>query len=119
MSLGNWTIIEGPMVEQLVQDALTYADNIIATLREPFLVLDKSLRVQTANASFFRNFHVSKEETVGRFVYDLGNRQWDIPRLRELLEEVLPQNHSFQDSEVDFKDVKAILAAIPVRGIDD
>jgi PAS domain S-box-containing protein len=89
------------MVEQLVQDALTYADNIIATLREPFLVLDKSLRVQTANASFFKNFHVSKEETVGRFVYDLGNRQWDIPRLRELLEEVLPQNHSFQDSEVE------------------
>ncbi len=89
------------MVEQLVQDALAYADNIIATLREPFLVLDKSLRVRTANASFFKNFNVSKEETVGRLVYDLGNRQWDIPRLRELLEEVLPRDHSFQDYEVE------------------
>ena len=89
------------MAEQQVQDALDYADNIIATLREPFLVLDKNLRVQTANASFLKNFHVSKEETVGRFVYDLGNRQWDIPRLRELLEEVLPQKHSFQDYEVE------------------
>ena len=89
------------MAEQLVQDALDYADNIIATLREPFLVLDKNLRVQTANASFLKNFNVSKEETVGRFVYDLGNRQWDIPRLRELLEEVLPQKHSFQDYEVE------------------
>src|SRR4029077_1936916 len=89
------------MAEQQVQEALDYADNIIATLREPFLVLDKSLRVQTANASFLKNFHVSKEETVGRFVYDLGNRQWDIPRLRELLEEVLPQKHSFQDYEVE------------------
>jgi hypothetical protein len=52
-----------PRHEQLVQDALTYADNIIATLREPFLVLDKSLRVRTANAAFYRDFHVSKEET--------------------------------------------------------
>src|SRR5439155_10294870 len=84
-----------------VQAALAYADNIIATLREPFLVLDKSLRVRTANACFYRKFGVSQEETEGRFVYELGNRQWDIPRLRTLLEEVLPQNHSFQDYDVE------------------
>ncbi|TML18481.1 MAG: PAS domain S-box protein [Actinobacteria bacterium] len=87
--------------EQEVQAALAYADNIIATLREPFLVLDKSLRVRTANACFYREFGVSQEETEGRFVYELGNRQWDIPRLRTLLEEVLPQNHSFQDYDVE------------------
>lgn len=87
--------------EQQVQDTLAYAENIIATLREPFVVLDKSLRVKTANASFYQTFHVSKEETEGCFVYDLGNGQWDIPRLRTLLEEVLPQNHSFQDFEVE------------------
>jgi PAS domain S-box-containing protein len=87
--------------ERHIQDALTYADNIIATMREPFVVLDKSLRVQTANASFYRNFHVSKEETEGRFIYDLGNGQWDIPRLRTFLEEVLPQNQSFQDYDVE------------------
>ncbi len=83
--------------EQLVQDALTYADNIIATMREPFLVLDHSLKVVTANESFYEDFHVTKEETQGQFVYDLGNRQWDIPALRTLLEEVLPQNQVFQD----------------------
>ena len=65
--------------------ALAYAENIIATLREPFVVLDKSLRVRTANAAFYRDFHASKEETEGRFVYDLGNGQWDIPQLRTLL----------------------------------
>ena len=68
--------------EQHVQDALTYADNIIATLREPFLVLDKTLRVQTANRAFYQTFHAEKEETEGHFIYDLGNGQWNIPRLR-------------------------------------
>ena len=72
-----------------VQDALTYADNIIATMREPFVVLDKSLRIKTANRSFYRHFHVTQEETEGRLIYDLGNGQWNIPRLRTLLEEVL------------------------------
>jgi PAS domain S-box-containing protein len=94
-------ITERRHAEQQVQDALAYADNIIATLREPFLVLDKSLRVQTANASFYRTFHVSKQETEGRFVYELGDRQWDIPRLRELLEHVLAQRHSLQDFDVE------------------
>ena len=87
--------------EQQVQDALTYADNIIATLREPFVVLDKSLRVQTANRAFYRTFHAAKEETEGRFVYDLGNGQWNIPRLRTLLEEVLSNSHPVHDFDVE------------------
>ncbi len=87
--------------EHLVDDALAYADNIIATLREPFLVLDQTLRVVTANRSFYETFHVAEVETQGRFVYDLGNRQWDIPKLRTLLEEVLPQSHDFRDFEVE------------------
>src|SRR5580658_7558075 len=84
-----------------LQDALTYADNIIATLREPFVVLDTSLRVRTANSAFYRDFHASKEETEGRFVYDLGNRQWDIPRLRTLLSQVLSNSHPVEDFEVE------------------
>ena len=51
-----------------LQHALVYADNIIATLREPFVVLDKSLRVRTANAAFYRDFQASKEVMVSRFV---------------------------------------------------
>jgi len=83
------------------QHALAYAENIIATLREPFVVLDKSLRVRTANAAFYQDFHVSKEETQGRFVYDLGNGQWDIPQLRTLLLQVLSNSHPVEDFEVE------------------
>jgi PAS domain S-box-containing protein len=95
-------ITERRTAEQHVEDALAYADNIIATLREPFLVLDQSLRVRTANAAFYRVFDVSKEDTEGCFVYELCNRQWDIPKLRTLLEDVLPQNHSFEDYAVEY-----------------
>jgi PAS domain S-box-containing protein len=83
------------------QDALAYAENIIATLREPFVVLDKSLRVRTANSAFYRDFHVSKEETEGHFVYDLGNGQWNIPQLRTLLNEVLNNSPTVEDFEVE------------------
>src|ERR1700677_4123278 len=83
------------------QLALAYTENIIATLREPFVVLDKSLRVRTANAAFYRDFHALKEETEGRFVYELGNGQWDIPELRTLLTQVLSNSHPVEDFEVD------------------
>jgi PAS domain S-box-containing protein len=86
---------------QELKIALAYAENIIATLREPFVVLDKSLRVRTANTAFYRDFHVQKEETEGRFVYDLGNGQWDIPQLRALLTQVLTTSHSVEDFEVE------------------
>ncbi len=84
-----------------LQLALAYAENIIATLREPFVVLDKSLRVRTANAAFYRNFHASKENTEGRYVHDLGNGQWDIPQLRTLLPQVLSTSHPIEDFEVE------------------
>jgi len=88
--------------ERLVQDSFDYCENIIATLREPFLVLDKDLRVKTANRSFYETFVVSPAGTENQFIYDLGNRQWDIPRLRELLKEVLSNNHPIHDYEVEF-----------------
>ena len=81
--------------------ALAYAENIVATLREPFVVLDNSLRVRSANAAFYRNFHASEPETEGRFVYDLGNGQWNIPQLRTLLTQVLSNSHPVEDFEVE------------------
>src|SRR5476651_1247871 len=87
--------------EAALAKALAYGDDIIATLREPFLVLDQDLRVKTANRSFYDTFHVSKEETEHRLVYDLGNGQWDIPGLRNLLDEVLSRNQSVHDFEVE------------------
>lgn len=87
-------------MERALERSLQYADDIIATLREPFVVLDTDLRVRTANCSFYDSFHVSKEETEGEFVYDLGNGQWDIPDLRKLLDEVLSHNEAVHDFEI-------------------
>ncbi|MBC8146203.1 MAG: response regulator, partial [bacterium] len=93
-------VTERRKTERALHIAAVYADDIIATLREPFLVLDGDLRVKTANHAFYDSFHVSKEETENRFVYDLGNGQWDIPGLRTLLDEVLSRNQSVHDFEV-------------------
>jgi two-component system CheB/CheR fusion protein len=87
--------------ERSLAKALTYADDIIDTLREPFVVLDADLRVRTANRSFYDSFRVSREETENRLVYDLGNGQWDIASLRTLLDEVLTRNQSVHDFEVE------------------
>src|ERR1700687_112763 len=86
---------------EALQKALAYADDIIATLREPFLVLDGELRVRMANRSFYESFHVTKEETERHFLYDLGDGQWNIPGLRNLMTEVLSQNHFLNDFEVE------------------
>src|SRR5918911_2666259 len=87
--------------EQALRDALAFADSIIDTMRDPLLVLDGGLRVVRASREFYRTFGVSREETEGRLVYELGNRQWDIPRLRTLLEEILPRDTTFRDFEVE------------------
>ena len=76
-------------------------DSILGSIREPLVVLDPDLKVIKANPSFYRTFNVNPEQTEGTLIYDLGNRQWDIPKLRELLEEILPQNTKFNDFEVE------------------
>jgi two-component system, chemotaxis family, CheB/CheR fusion protein len=85
--------------EQLAE-AYDYAEAMFATLREGVLVLDENLRVKSANRAFYRIFHVPEEDVEGVMVYDLGNGQWNIPRLRELLEEVIPGNAEFFGFEV-------------------
>jgi two-component system CheB/CheR fusion protein len=82
-------------------DALEYAESIINTVREPLLVLDQDLRVVTASRSFYHVFSVNPQETVGQLIYDLGNKQWDIPKLRELLENILPHKATFDNYEVE------------------
>ena len=83
------------------QAASEFAESIVETVREPLVVLDEELRVVSANRSFYRTFAVPKEETEGRLIYELGNRQWDIPDLRRLLGEILPQNSEFDDFPVE------------------
>jgi two-component system CheB/CheR fusion protein len=68
---------------------------------EPFLALDGELRVAKANEAFYEKFQATREQTEGRFIYDLGNRQWNIPRLRALLEEVLPEKKQIKDFAVE------------------
>ena len=87
--------------ELLADSARTYAENILNTMREPFLVLDDDLRVISANASFYRLFGVSEGMTENVPLYQLGNGQWDIPRLRGLLDQVIAREGSFQDFEVE------------------
>ncbi|MDQ1636799.1 MAG: two-component system, LuxR family, sensor kinase FixL [Pyrinomonadaceae bacterium] len=81
--------------------ALDYFQNIVETVREPLVILDSDLRVTGASRSFYRTFSVTKEETEGRLIYELGDRQWDIPALRTLLEEILPAHTEFDNFEVD------------------
>ncbi len=83
-----------------VNEAYDYANDIVETVREPLLVLDAGLKVTTANRSFYENFMVDPEETEGRYIYELGNGQWNIPGLMKQLQEVLPQQKSFSDFEV-------------------
>src|SRR6188508_1491001 len=85
----------------LVDEIQNYAQNIVDTVREPLLILDATLRVQSANRAFYQTFHVSAAETEGRLIYELGNGQWDIPDLRRLLEDIVPQSSVFNDFELD------------------
>jgi two-component system CheB/CheR fusion protein len=84
-----------------VEQARLLAEAIVDTVREPLIVLNKELRVVSASRTFYRNFKVTPEETVGRQIYELGNRQWDIPTLRKLLEQILPHDQSFDDFAVE------------------
>ena len=92
---------ENKMSEETAAGSLEYAESIIDTVREPLIVLDQDLRVVSASRSFYEFFRVKPEETEGQLVYDLGNKQWDIPKLRELLETILPQKTAFDNYEVE------------------
>jgi PAS domain S-box-containing protein len=94
-------IAERKRAEETFVEAQKYAESIVETIREPLVVLTADLRVTSANRSFYQTFKVMPEETEGQFIYNIGNRQWDIPALREFLEEIIPKNSHFNDFEVD------------------
>jgi two-component system CheB/CheR fusion protein len=80
--------------------ARAFAEAVINEIPRPMLVLDQDLNVQAANEAFLRTFQVAADATINRRIYELGNGQWNIPRLRTMLESVLPQDYSFKDFEV-------------------
>jgi len=92
---------EPGVIKRSKAEAGEYSASIINTVREPLIILDHDLRVVTASRSFYDFFKVNSEETVGHLIYELGNKQWDIPRLRELLETILPQKATFDNYEVE------------------
>jgi two-component system CheB/CheR fusion protein len=89
------------VIKQSADEASDFAESVINTVREPLISLDKDLRVVTVSRSFYEFFKVKPEETIGQLIYDLGNKQWNIPKLRELLETILPQKTSFDNYEVE------------------
>jgi len=97
------TIINTELNERNEQlnNSRRYTEEIFNTIHDPLIILDKQLKVIRATDGFYQTFKVTKEETEGRFLYDLGNRQWDIPVLRRQLEAVLPEQGFFKASEVD------------------
>ncbi len=86
--------------EQAIQQARAYAESIVATVRQPLLVLDENLCVISANPAFYHTFKTSAREAERRLIYKLGGGQWNIPALRKLLEEVLPRNAAFENFKV-------------------
>lgn len=87
--------------QQEIQEAREYAECIINAVREPLVVLDGDLKIISVSRSFYDIFKVKPEETIGQLIYDLGNHQWDVPKLRELLESILPKSTSFDNFEIE------------------
>lgn len=92
---------------KMVQDTLDFIDTILVTLREPVLILDNALRIVKANRAFHDVFQLDCKETQGQVIFDLGNRQWDVPKLRSLLDDVLKRSNIIQHFELEHVFLKA------------
>ena len=93
------------MISKLNQDikiARDYSDSIIDTVRDSLLILDKDLKVLSANRSFYKMFNTAGGNTVGKYIYEIGDNNWDIPQLRKLLEEIIPERSFFENYEVEY-----------------
>ena len=103
---GRADIEVASLVQKQLLDARDYSEAIIETV-PPLLILDEKLRVKTANGSFCKCFKIPPDEALNVLVYELGNGQWNIPKLRTMLEEILPRKSFFKDFEVthEFPDI--------------
>jgi two-component system CheB/CheR fusion protein len=83
-----------------LDNARQYTESIVNTIRDPLIILDKDLRVKRATSGFYNKFRTTEKETEGQYIFELSNSQWDIPKLRELLENILPEKKELTDFEV-------------------
>ncbi|MEO6832327.1 MAG: chemotaxis protein CheB [Chitinophagaceae bacterium] len=99
------TIVNSELMDKQEQlnVARHYSENIIATIRDPLIVLDKNLRIKTASASFYKKFNTTEEETEGKLFYEIQSNQWDDEVMRSLLEKILPEKEQLSDFEIIFK----------------
>ncbi len=97
--MANQTVAQAEFTES-TDNALHYFKTLVEVARESFLILNSDLRVISANDIFYRNFGVTKEETENILLYHLGNGQWDIPELKDLLEKILPEKKAVRDYAV-------------------
>jgi PAS domain-containing protein len=103
-NITNLKIAHGEITKlnQDIQLARDFSNNIVETLRDSLLILDDKLKVLSANRSFYKVFDTTSEKTVGKFIYELEDNNWDIPELRKLLEEIIPGSSFFEAFEVEY-----------------
>jgi two-component system CheB/CheR fusion protein len=88
---------------QILHSSGEFTSAIVESMRHPMLVLDAKMRVESANKAFYDDFQVTAQESVGQLIYQLGNGEWNIPELRQLLEHILPNHSTFDDYSVTHK----------------
>lgn len=88
---------------ELLNESYQYSDAILGNIHDPLLVLDREHRIVSASKSFYKKFTFTQEETEGKLLYEIGNKEWDIPALRQLLDDIIPKKLEFQDFEVAHK----------------
>jgi len=117
-------ITENKRIKDELADSRLLAESIVDSVREPLIILDEDLKIMSANRAFYATFNTRSEKTEKRSVYDLGDRQWDIPALRTLLEKIGSENDCFDDYMVehDFPGIgprKIILNARSIKPVTD
>lgn len=90
----------GDFIHNYWDRSMTYIKSVVDVVCEPLLILDKDLRIITANEPFYKTFLVLEKNIEGKKVYEIGNGQWDIPVLKKLLEDILPKQTFFKGFEV-------------------
>jgi PAS domain S-box-containing protein len=101
--------------EKKTEEARKYAESIIETIQEALVVLDAKLTVLSANNAFYRLFKLKPDQTEGKFIYELDQNQWDIPELRNFLEDILTKNTSFEAYEMDYLPLKGLTKVLSLN----
>lgn len=104
-------------IQEKLQESLNYSESIVDTVREPLLVLDDEMKIISANKSFYKTFKMAHGEVEGKELFKLGEGEWDLPMLRDLLEKILPEKKELYDFEIDLPQIQSNKILINARQI--